>query len=109
FLTGGILGRILPRDRPCTVHVPMTEAGAGSLPARAPCSPGAPLIPGGARISRHSPGGFAAAPHASPPSELVSELVQGGARISRHSPAPRLRSPLDQGGAQIRNRGRFHI
>src|SRR5699024_5983721 len=43
------------------------------------------------------PGGFAAAPHASPP----SELVQGGARISHRSPAPRLRSPLDQGGAQI--------
>src|SRR5699024_7342667 len=39
FLTGGVLGRILPRDRPCPVHVPMTEAGAGSPPAPAPRLP----------------------------------------------------------------------
>src|SRR5699024_12689913 len=32
FLTGGVLGRLLPRDRPRSVHLPVTYASSGPCP-----------------------------------------------------------------------------
>src|SRR5699024_8545610 len=71
FLTGGVLGRILPRDRPRSVHLPVTYASSGPCPLRASSfksarrfitTPRADPSPHLGRIRRRTPGGSVAAP-----------------------------------------------
>src|SRR5699024_954426 len=115
FLTGSVLGRLHPRDRPRSVHLPVTEASSGPCPLRANsfksarrfiATPRADPSPHLERIRRRTP---TLRLRRTPTLLLRLPLVQAGARIYRRTPALRLRSPLNQGGAQIRNRRRFHI